>query len=113
MMCQDVAERRRIEKQVEKGARVTSLGRVAATIAHEFNNVLMGIQPFAEVIRRNTANDEKNHKAAEQILGSVTRGKRVTQEILRFTQPAEPVFQSIILADWLRQLEPELRAMVG
>jgi two-component system cell cycle sensor histidine kinase/response regulator CckA len=86
---------------------------VAATIAHEFNNVLMGIQPFAEVIRRNTAAEEKNHKAADQILGSVTRGKRVTQAILRFTQPAEPAFQTVNLTEWLEQLEPELRAIAG
>jgi two-component system, cell cycle sensor histidine kinase and response regulator CckA len=113
VMFQDATERRRLEKQVEQATRVTSLGRVAATIAHEFNNVLMGIQPFAEVIRRNSGADEKNHKAADQILGSVKRGKRVTEEILRFTQPAEPVFQTIVLADWLRQLEPELTALVG
>jgi two-component system, cell cycle sensor histidine kinase and response regulator CckA len=113
VMFQDVTQRKRLEKQVEQATRVASLGRVTATIAHEFNNVLMGIQPFAEVIRRNTINDEKNHKAAEQILGSVTRGKRVTEEILRFTQPAEPAFQPVILADWLQQLEPELRAMAG
>ena len=113
VMFQDATERNRLEKQVEQATRVTSLGRVAATIAHEFNNVLMGIQPFAEVIRRNTPEGEKTHKAADQILGSVSRGKRVTQEILRFTQPAEPVFQSVVFADWLRQLEPELAALVG
>ncbi|HEX9500959.1 MAG TPA: response regulator [Thermoanaerobaculia bacterium] len=113
VMFQDVTERRQLEKQVEQATRVASLGRVAATIAHEFNNVLMGIQPFGEIIARTTPSEDKNHKAAQQILGSVTRGKRVTQEILRFTQPSEPVFHSIILADWLRQLEPELRAMAG
>jgi PAS domain S-box-containing protein len=113
VMFQDATERKRLEKQVDQATRVTSLGRVAATIAHEFNNVLMGIQPFAEVVRRNSGADEKNHKAADQILGSVKRGKRVTEEILRFTQPAEPVFQTIVLADWLRQLEPELTALVG
>src|SRR2546428_8889045 len=40
----DITERKRLEKQIEQASRVTSLGRVAATIAHEFNNVLMGIQ---------------------------------------------------------------------
>jgi PAS domain S-box-containing protein len=113
VMFQDVTQRKRLEKQVEQATRVASLGRVTATIAHEFNNVLMGIQPFAEVIRRNTTDDEKSHKAAEQILGSVARGKRVTEEILRFTQPAEPALQPVVLADWLQQIEPELRAMAG
>src|SRR5207245_3082648 len=77
-----------------------------------FNNVLMGIQPFAEVIRGNAA-EEKVRKAADQIINSVTRGKRVTQSVLRFTQPADPKFQPIILTEWLQQLLPELRGLVG
>jgi PAS domain S-box-containing protein len=112
-MFQDIGERKRLEKSLEQANRVSSLGRVAATIAHEFNNVLMGIQPFAEVIRRNKAADEKMQKAAEQIIGSVNRGKRVTQSILRFTQPAEPSLQPVKLSDWLHQLVPELRAVIG
>ncbi len=106
-------QQRRTERQLEQMQRVSSLGRVAATIAHEFNNVLMGIQPFAEVIRRNTTADEKVQKAATQIMSSVSRGKRVTQEILRFSQPSEPALQLVVLADWLQQLAPELRAMIG
>jgi PAS domain S-box-containing protein len=113
VMFQDIAERKRLEKSLEQANRVASLGRVAATIAHEFNNVLMGIQPFAEVIGRNKAADERILKAAEQIIGSVNRGKRVTQSILRFTQPAEPSLQPVVLSDWLNQLVPELRALIG
>lgn len=113
VVFQDIGERLQLEKQLEQTRRISTLGRVAATIAHEFNNVLMGIQPFAEVIRRRADGDEKVAKAASQILSSVTRGKRVTQEILRFTQPAEPAMQPVNIADWLRQLVPELRAMTG
>jgi PAS domain S-box-containing protein len=113
VMFQDIAERKRLEKSLEQANRVASLGRVAATIAHEFNNVLMGIQPFAEVIGRYKASDEKIQKAAEQIIGSVNRGKRVTQSILRFTQPAAPSLQPVTLSDWLHQLVPELRAVIG
>jgi two-component system cell cycle sensor histidine kinase/response regulator CckA len=112
VMFEDITERKRLERQLEQANRVSSLGRVAATIAHEFNNVLMGIQPFAEVIRRNTT-EEKMQKAASQIINSVARGKRVTQEILRFTQPAEPAKQPVDLKDWLEQLVPELQAATG
>src|SRR5207245_5154554 len=103
IIFQDITERKRLERQIEQAQRVTSLGRVAATIAHEFNNVLMGIQPFAEVIRRNTE-EEKLQKAASQIVGSVARGRRVTQEILRFTQPAEPALEPVNLQEWVQQL---------
>ncbi len=106
-------ERHRLEMQLEQGRRVESLGRVAATIAHEFNNVLMGIHPFAEVIQRNTGVDAKTRKAASQIIQSVARGKRVTEDILRFTRASEPVLQPVDLRDWIEQLLPELRGMIG
>ena len=112
IIFQDITERKRLEKQLEQANRVTSLGRVAATIAHEFNNVLMGIQPFAEILRRNTSG-EKLQKAASQILNSVNRGKRVTQEILRFTQPSEPALHPVDLQEWIEQLIPELQATIG
>jgi PAS domain S-box-containing protein len=109
---EDVTERRRLTSQLEQSNRVSGLGRVAATIAHEFNNVLMGIQPFTELIRRRTT-DEVTSKAAQQIAGSVLRGKRVTQEILGFTQPSEPAFQPIVVGEWLDQLVPELKSLVS
>ena len=40
--------------ELEQAKRVSSLGRVAASIAHEFNNILMGIQPNIEVIQRSS-----------------------------------------------------------
>ena len=107
----DVSERKRMELQIERANRVSSLGRVAATIAHEVNNVLMGIQPFAEVIR--ATGDEKVRRAAAQIIDSVGRGKRVTQEILRFTQESEPALKPIAVTEWLEQLATELRATLG
>lgn len=108
----DITERKRLERKLEQANRISSLGRAAATIAHEFNNVLMGIQPFAEVILR-LGEDQKIVKAAVQIAASVTRGKRVTQEILRFTQPAQPSLQPLVIGAWLTELLPELQALTG
>ncbi|HXG59505.1 MAG TPA: ATP-binding protein [Thermoanaerobaculia bacterium] len=103
---------RQRERDLERARRVESLGRVAATIAHEFNNIMMGIQPFAEVIRRQSK-DEKVLKAVEQIVASIARGRRVTQEILRFTKPTEPMLTEVVLEEWVRTMLPELRGLVG
>lgn len=110
---QDVTETQALERNLELAKRIGSLGRVAATIAHEFNNVMMGIEPFAEMIRRQAGNDVEIVQAAEQISVSVRRGRRVTEEILRFTQPAEPELRGVDLREWLRDLGPELRALAG
>jgi PAS domain S-box-containing protein len=108
----DVTESQALERQLDLAERIGSLGRVAATIAHEFNNVMMGIQPFAEVILHRTK-EQEIVKAAEQIAISLRRGRRVTEEILRFTQPSEPDLHSVDLRSWLHKLEPELQALAG
>jgi PAS domain S-box-containing protein len=106
-------EHRHMEHRLQQAQRVDSLGRVAATIAHEFNNVLMGIAPFAEVISRRAGDDERISKAAEQISNSVRRGKRVTDDILRFTRPIEPQLEVVDMDKWVAQIEPELRSVAG
>jgi PAS domain S-box-containing protein len=108
----DIAQRRALESQLEKANRVSSLGRLTATIAHEFNNVLMGIQPFAEVVARSAGANQKMVEAATHIGNSIKRGKRITQEILRFTQPAQPVLTPVPLAAWLQSLECEARPLL-
>jgi signal transduction histidine kinase len=108
----DVTEKRRLEEQVAQGQRVASLGRVAASVAHEFNNVLMGTQPFAEVIRKRAAGDEQVRTAAERILEHTRRGARLTTQILRYTNPAEPLFETLDLGAWLRSFDDEWKNLV-
>jgi PAS domain S-box-containing protein len=109
----DVTDRRQLERRVEQVNRIDSLGRMAATIAHEFNNVLMGIQPFAEVIRRKVKGDPALQKAADHILNSVARGKGVTRDILRVSNASEPQMKSVELLPWLELLIPEIDVLVG
>lgn len=108
----DVTEQKRLKQKLDQAQRVSSLGRVAATIAHEFNNVLMGIQPFAEAIRRST-NEPKLIQSATQIVKSVARGRKVTGEILRITQDRKATPKSLDVGEWLRQLLPEIDAVTG
>ncbi|HEY2090791.1 MAG TPA: PAS domain S-box protein [Thermoanaerobaculia bacterium] len=106
--ARDVTERRLLEWQLEQANRVNSLGRLAATVAHEFNNVLMGIQPFAELLERPTISSEMLVKCARHIGNSIQRGKTVALEILRFTQPSAPEPKPLRVVEWLSRLIPEI-----
>jgi PAS domain S-box-containing protein len=108
--ARDVTDRRLLEWQLEQANRVNSLGRLAATVAHEFNNVLMGIQPFAELLERPKISSETLAKCARHIGNSIQRGKRVALDILRFTQPSAPERKPIRVGDWLERLLPEIEA---
>jgi PAS domain S-box-containing protein len=96
----DVTEQRMLEARLEQAQRVSTLGQMAANMAHEFNNVLMGIQPFMEVLRRLTADIPKAQNATARIAESVQRGKQITDEILRYAREAEPVANPIRIRDW-------------
>jgi PAS domain S-box-containing protein len=94
-------ERTRLLRQLEETRRATSVSRLGTTVAHEFNNVLMSISPFAEIIARAANTDERLLKAASYIRSAIARGRRVTQDIMRFTRPAEPSLRIIDVAQWL------------
>jgi two-component system cell cycle sensor histidine kinase/response regulator CckA len=108
----DVTERRAWQRRLDQAERLSSLGRLAATIAHEFNNVLMGIQPFAEVLRRKLGDDPRVANATTHIENSVRRGRSITQEILRFTHAAEPEISSVNTESWLGELAAEFRGLL-
>lgn len=108
----DVTDRRILEAELEHVRHLSSLGRLAATMAHEFNNVLMGIQPFAEFIRRLGVED-RAEAAAVRIIQSVDRGKRITSEILRFTRQPELSLRAVDVRTWLRELEEELDVLLA
>ena len=111
--ARDVTERKMLEQQLEQANRLTSLGRLAATVAHEFNNVLMGMMPFAELLRRENLKPELIRTSTGHILTSIQRGKRVALDVLRFTQPAEPTLTPLSLDQWWNRFLPEVVAIFG
>jgi len=109
----DESERLRLENRLLQAERISSLGRLAASVAHEFNNVLMGIQPFIDLLTKRAGADPTVKLAAPRIADAVARGKRITQEILRFTRIGEPTRVPVDVAEWLRAFEPELVQLAG
>ena len=106
----DVTEQKQMAEQLAQAKRVTSLGRIAASIAHEFNNVLMGMEPNLELIRRNATPELA--RPVNHVLTSVFRGKRITEEILRFTRPVEAQLQNVavdlLVEGWAAEIAPQL-----
>lgn len=113
LTARDVTERKLLEEQLEQSHRVDSLGRLAATVAHEFNNVLMGMLPFAELLQKKAPSAELTARATQHILNSIQRGKRVTHDILRYTQPAQPQIEPLDLAKWWTGFIAEAQVLMG
>lgn len=115
VIVRDITDRVRAEEELavrdarlQEAKRMSSLGQVAASLAHEFNNVLMGIQPFVEVIAHQAPSTSTLSDALGHITRAIGRGKRASQEILRFANPKEPQLFSIDARLWLPTLLGQL-----
>lgn len=108
----DITERNAMTRALEQATRLGALGRVAATIAHEINNVLMSIQPSVEVVARLTRGEPRLDAASDRIMHGVRRGKRITSEILRFARTAQPQFALLNVSDLFATVRPELQSLL-
>lgn len=104
----DLDEHRKLQAQREQADRLNSLGRMAATIAHDFNNVLMGISPFVEVIRRGKSVET----SLDQIGRAVQRGKRITEELLHITRTSQLQLTALDAEVWIESIAAEGRSLV-
>ncbi len=107
------AERERLHAQLEQMKRIESLGKLSGTMAHEFNNVMAGILPFTEVIERKSSDDEKILSATRYIRQAVDRGRRVSQEVLRFARPMPLSRHAVKAADLIERVEAAASSLLG
>jgi len=89
----DITER----KEMEKSQRLSQLGKLAASMAHEVNNPLMIISGRAQLsMMEDIKNDAvKNNLAL--IFQECLRAKDITQRLLKFSQPSRGMMKPIDL----------------
>jgi len=90
-----------------------SLERLAGTMAHDFNNVLMSVLQAGEILGRSYPDDPRITRIADQLFEAVTRGRRITSDVLRFSNPPEPVVREFDVLKWLACRIPELESVVA
>ncbi len=112
-IVRDITKRKEIEARVEKEKRLASLGQLATSVAHEFNNVLMSIMPFSELLERRFPDDQRVVTATKHISQAVLRGREISQEILRFARPVRPVMKSISATGWIEDFSKRIAAIFG
>ncbi len=89
--------------QVEK---IASLGKMAATVAHELNNPLSGIVTYAKLLQKRVLKDSQNkndnqkiEKSLELILSESLRCGNIVRNLLEFSRGSSANFQKSKLKD--------------
>ena len=69
--------------------RLSTLGTMSATLAHEFNNLLTPIGIYAQIALADTNNREKTTRALEAAVKGVAQASRLAEATLGFAGPEE------------------------
>jgi two-component system, cell cycle sensor histidine kinase and response regulator CckA len=114
VILQDVTERLKLEAQLRQSQKLELVGRLTASVAHEFNNLLTVIQGHASLLRDNPSNAKFAAEAAERIVQASQRAGAFTGQLLAFSRK-QPVLnlKTINLSDTVQNMRKMLVQMFG
>jgi two-component system, LuxR family, sensor kinase FixL len=99
-------------QEIEAGQRLRSLGEMSATIAHEFNNMVMGANVSMEVASRRVAQGSREAAALDQVRAAMARVQSFSQRILGITRPVHGELQPLELGGWIKRLTADAAAQM-
>jgi signal transduction histidine kinase len=104
---------RQSEEQLRQAQKIEAVGRLAAGVAHDFNNILTAILGHCELLSRQMDADDPRRNNAEQIEKSAHRAAGLTRQLLIFSrkQVIEP--RVLKLNDVILDIEKMLRRLIG
>lgn len=119
-VARDVTERDRMEKEAQalreqlyRAQRLESIGRLAAGVAHDFNNMLGVMMGFTELLMREFPRDDRRREKLQKVIEAGERGKHIIRQLLAFgrKQTLEP--KVLDLNELIKNLTKMLHRLIG
>lgn len=82
----DITDKKLTEEQLLHAQKMEAIGRLAGSVAHDFNNMLLVIMAHAELLKLKAGQDPRFLAAVDGILGASTRAAELTRKLLAFAR---------------------------
>lgn len=82
IICEDVTETRKMEAHLQQAQKMEAIGSMAGGVAHDINNILMGIQGYVSLMLLETSPSDKNHDKLKAIEEQINSGSDLTEQLL-------------------------------
>jgi PAS domain S-box-containing protein len=114
VVLEDVTSRVRLEEQLLQREKLSSIGLLAAGVAHEVNTPLTGVSSYTQMLLGMLAETDPKHALLLKVRRQAERATNIVNNLLNFSRTGDATeFTEIdigrVLDDTLQLLEPQLR----
>jgi two-component system, NtrC family, sensor kinase len=113
IIVDDITERLELESQLSQAEKMSSIGLLAAGVAHEVNTPLAVISSYAQLLAKQLQGDEKRSAILEKIAQQTFRASEIVNGLLNFSRTSGSEFQVVdlnkIVRDTLTLLEHQFK----
>ena len=99
----DVTDRTELEKRLVQADKLSSIGLLAAGVAHEVNTPLAVISTYAQMLAKQVSEDEQKSKLLEKIARQTFRASEIVNSLLNFSRTSTTAFDDIDLNKVVRE----------
>ncbi len=113
VIVDDITERVDLEAQLAQADKMSSIGLLAAGVAHEVNTPLAVISSYAQLLAKQLQGDEKRSEMLDKITKQTFRASEIVNNLLNFSRTSGTEFGSVdlnrIIHDTLALLEHQFK----
>ncbi|MCH9674752.1 MAG: PAS domain S-box protein [Gammaproteobacteria bacterium] len=110
LIFRDITEKRKLEQQLIQTQRMEAIGHLAAGVAHDFNNILVPILGYAEMITTGNLPAQKIEEYAGNIISSSRLASRLIERILAVTRDSTDQTMAVSLKSTIDDVLSIVRA---
>ena len=92
VMIYDLSQVKRLEQNVQRADRLSSIGTLAAGMAHEIKNPLVSVKTFTQLLPKRYMDSEFRTTFTEVVLSAVERIDSIVSRLLDFARPRQASF---------------------
>ena len=109
----DITEHVRLAEHVQQAQRVESIGRLAAGVAHDFNNMLSPILGYADLLLAQFPDSDPRRNQLEQIKSAAESSRDLVGQLLAFSRKQVLSVVPLDLGRIVTELAEMLRRSIG
>jgi PAS domain S-box-containing protein len=102
IIVDDITDRIQLEAQLTQSEKLSSIGLLAAGVAHEVNTPLAVISSYAQMLTKHMRDDERLAPVLEKITQQTFRASEIVNGLLNFSRTSGAEFASVDLNELLR-----------